>query len=157
MVSLKQLPTFRSFHNPVFLLYYGGLLGQMAGMNMQMIARSLLVYQMTGSATILGILSLANAVPMILFSLYGGVIADRVQKKYVLLVGQAGSMLVSLGIALSLTSGHLSIDDARSYWILIISSVLQGAIMGLMMPSRSSILPEIVSGKEIMNAVSLTT
>ena len=110
----------------------------MAGMNMQMIARSLLVYQMTGSATILGILSLANAVPMILFSLYGGVIADRLQKKYVMLVGQACSMFVSLGVALALTSGYLSVDDAHSYWILIISSALQGAIMGLMMPSRSS-------------------
>ena len=82
-ISLPSLRTFESFKNPVFRLYYAALLGQRASANMQMMARSLLVYHLTGSATILGLMSLANALPMLFLALFGGVIADRVQKKYV--------------------------------------------------------------------------
>ena len=149
--------TFSSFKNPVYRLYFGGLLFQMFPMNMQMMARSLLVYRLTGSAAILGATSFAHAVPLLLLSLFGGVIADRVQKKNVMLVGQASSALVSLGIALALTLGYLSVDRAGSWWILVAASVLQGTIMGLMMPSRQSIIREIVSVEQLMNAVSLNT
>lgn len=156
-ISLRNLRTFSSFKNSVYRFYFGGLLGQMAGMQMQMLARSLLVYRLTGSAAILGAISLANAVTMLPLSLYGGVIADRVQKKYVLLVGQAGSAVVSLGIALTITLGYLSAERAGSWWILVVCSVFQGAIQGLMMPSRQTIVQEIVGEEELMNAVSLTT
>ncbi len=149
--------TFRSFKNPVYRIYYGGLLSQMVGMNMQMMTRSLLVYRLTGSAIILGAMSLANAVPMIALSLFGGVIADRVQKKYVMLAGQVASAVVSLGVALALTLGYLSAEIAGSWWILVVASVGQGAIMALMMPSRQAILPEIVDEEERMNAISLNT
>ena len=60
--SLRNLRTFGSLKNPVYRLYYGALLSQMAAMNMQMIARSLLIYRITGSAAILGSMAVANAV-----------------------------------------------------------------------------------------------
>jgi len=68
----------------------------------------------------LGVMSLANALPLIFFSLFGGVIADRVQKKRVLIVGQTGSAVVSLVIALALQLGYLSADVPGSWWILIV-------------------------------------
>ena len=154
-LSLPSLRTFESFKNPVFRLYYGALLGQRAAANMQMMARSLLVYHLTGSATILGLMSLANALPMLFLALFGGVIADRVQKKYVLLIGQSCSAAISLGIALSLTAGYLSAERAGSWWILIVASVLQGTVMGLMVPSRQAIVPEIVGEEQLMNAIAL--
>ena len=80
-LSLRDLRTFSSLKNPVFRLYYIAMLGQMGAMNMQMIVRSLLSYRITESGTALGIMALANAAPMLFFSLFGGVIADRVQKK----------------------------------------------------------------------------
>lgn len=126
-------------------------------MHMQMVARSLLIYRLTGSAAILGAVSLATALPMLCLSLFGGVIADRVHKKYVLLIGQASSAVVALGIALSLTLGYLSPERAGSWWILIFASLLQGAIMGLMIPSRQAIIPEIVGEEQLMNAVALNT
>lgn len=153
-VSLGK-QTFRSFKNPAYRLYYGGMLGQMAAMNMQQLAGSLLIYRLTGSAAILGAMSLANAIPMICLSLFGGAIADRVQKKYVLLIGQAAFAVVSLSVALALTLGYLSAERAGSWWILIVSSMLQGSVMGLMMPSRQAVIPEIVSDEELMNAISL--
>ena len=154
-ISLPSLKTFESFKNPVFRLYYGALLGQRAAANMQIMARSLLIYRLTDSATILGAMSLANAIPLLLLSLFGGAIADRVQKKYVLLIGQACSAFISLGIAISLTTGYLSAEHEGSWWILIVASVLQGTVMGLMVPSRQSIVPEIVGEEQLMNAIAL--
>jgi len=92
---------------------------------------------------------------MLILSLFGGVIAERVQKKFVMLIGQAASAVVSLGVALTLTLGYLSAEHVGSWWILIIAGVLQGTIMGLMMPSRQAILPEIVGEEKLMNAVAL--
>ncbi|MFC1984382.1 MFS transporter [Chloroflexota bacterium] len=154
--SLRER-TFVSFKNPVYRLYYGGLLLQWFPMNMQMMTRSLLIYRLTGSAAILGAITFAHAIPTLLLSLYGGVIADRMQKKYIMIVGQVASAVVSLGIALSLSMGYLSVEHIGSWWILVVASMLQGIIMGLMMPSRQAMLPEIVSGEQLMNAVSLTT
>jgi len=155
--SLRNLNTFGSLKNPVYRMYFGALLGQMAAMNMQMLARSLLIYRITGSAAILGSMAVANAVPMLLLSLFGGVIADRVQKKYVVLIGHLSSAVVSLGIALALTTGYLSIEHAGSWWVLIAASAFQGAIMGLIMPSREAIIREIVDREQLLNAVSLNT
>ena len=155
-VSFRNLRTFSSLKNPVFRLYYAAMLGQMAAMNMQMFARLFLVYQVSGqSIIILGVMGLANAVPMLFLSLFGGVIADRAQKKYVLLVGQAASAVVSLAVALTLTLGYLSAEHPGSWLILVVAALLQGTIMGLMMPSRQAIIPEIVGEEQLMNAVAL--
>ena len=124
-------------------------------MNMQLMARALLIYRLTGSPALLGAMALANALPMMLLSLLGGVIADRLQKKYVLFVGQVCSALVSVGVAFSLLTGFLSAENEGSWWVLIAASVVQGVIMGLMMPSRQALVYEIVPGEKLMNAVAL--
>ena len=149
--------TFSSFKNRVYRIYFGGMLGQMAAMNMQQVVGSLLIYRLTGSAAILGAMSFAGAIPMICFSLFGGVIADRFDKRKVMIVGQSAFALVSLAVALSLTSGYVSAQHAGSWWVLAVSSLLQGSVMGLMMPSRQAIIPEIVNEDQLMNAISLNT
>ena len=165
-LSFGNLRTFTSFKYPVFRLFYGAMIGQMAAMNMQMFARMFLVHELTetgnalwvtGPGMALGVLALANALPMLFFSLYGGVMADRVQKKYVLLVGQAASALVSLGIAITLILGIMSVENSASWLILIAAALIQGTIMGLMMPSRQAMIADIVGQEELMNAVALNT
>jgi MFS family permease len=146
---------FSSFKNPVYRLYYYSLVGHWAPMQMQMVTRSLLIYRITGSGSLLGLMALANAVPMLVLSLYGGALADRVDKRKVLILSQAASAVVSLGVALALSFNYLSADVPGSWWILMVSSLLQGIIMGLMMPSRASMVPEIVSPEDLMNAISL--
>ena len=156
-LSLRNLRTFTSLKNPVFRLYFGAMLGQMAAMNMQLIARSLLVFALTGSGTALGIMALGNALPMLFFSLFGGVIADRVEKKKVLWVGQASSAVVSLAIALALVFDFLSAERSGSWIILVVAALVQGTIMGLMMPSRQAMIADIVGEEDLMNAVALNT
>lgn len=126
-------------------------------MNMQMVARPALVYAISGSGTILGLAALANAIPMIIFSLFGGAIADRMQKRGILLYSMLSSMLVSLAVAYTITAGYLGEAHPHSWWIIIVAAVIQGVIMGLMMPSRQAIISEIVERDDVLNAVSLNT
>lgn len=154
-ISLRNLRTFRSLKSPVYRLFYGGMLGQMAPMNMEIVARSLLIYRLTGSPAILGGMSLIHAIPMLTLSLFGGVIADRVQKKNILFSGQIASATLSLSVALTLTLGYLSREHPASWWVLAVASLCQGTIMGLTFPSRQAIIREIVSETQLMNAVSL--
>jgi len=146
---------FSSFRNPVYRLYYYSLIGHWAPLQMQMVTRTLLIYRITGSGSILGLMALAGAMPMLLLSLYGGALADRLEKRKILIYSQAASALVSVAVAVPLTMGYLSRDVPGSWWILIVSSILQGIIMGLMMPSRASMVPEIVKPEDLMNAISL--
>ncbi len=95
-VSLSSVRTFDSLKNSAYRFYFFGMLGQWGAMNMQQVTRSLLIYRLTGSAAILGLMSLANGIPMLFFSLFGGVIADRLRKKHVLLAGLTGEAVVAL-------------------------------------------------------------
>ncbi len=150
-----RLRTFRSFENRIYRFYFGGMLGQIASMNMQQVANGLLIERLTGSPAITGIMSLANAIPMMVLLLVGGVIADRLEKKIMLLLGQAAFALVSLGVAIALSTGYLSSEHGGSWWVLVVASALQGGIMGIAMPARQAMLNEIVSGEGLMNAISL--
>ncbi len=133
------------------------MVGQWSSMNMQIVARSLLIYRISDSGIVLGLASLANAIPTITISLFGGAIADRMQKKTILFYSMIASMLVSLAVALSITMGYLSEDIPDSWWILVVTAVIQGVIMGLMMPSRQAIISDIVDADQVLNAVSLNT
>jgi MFS family permease len=155
--SFSSIKTFSSLKEASYRYYFLGMLGQFASMNMRQASASLLLYRLTGSSALLGTMSLANAIPMLLLSLFGGVIADRVQKKGILSVSLLLSALINIAVGLALTTGLLSREHAGSWWILIASSLVQGIIVGLMMPSRQSIIPEIVSRGQLMNAVALNT
>ncbi len=153
--ALGRMRTFNSFRSAAFRLYFAGSAGQWSAMNMDMVARSLLIYRLTGSATILGVMALVNAIPWLFISPLGGVLADRVQKKYIMFASQTASAIISLALALMLTTGYVSPERAGSWWVLVVASLLQGGVMGLMLPSRQAVVAEIVSEGHIMNAVAL--
>ncbi len=127
----------------------------MAAMNMQMVARAWLVYELTDQYVMLGLMMLANAGPMLLLSLFGGVIADRMPKKRILLLGQAASAGVALSVAVAIFVGTISLEDGRGVGFLIATSAVHGVVMGFMMPSRQAIIPELVGTRRLMNAVAL--
>ena len=144
-----HLRTFESLNDREFRWFYLALLGQMGAMNMQMLARGYLAFELTGSFAALGLIGLANAIPMLALSLYGGVIADRFPKKRVLQAGQAVSALIALCV------GLLLVADLLTFPYLLAAGAVQGVVMALMMPSRQSILPEVIGMERLMNAVSL--
>lgn len=146
---------FSSFKNPVYRMYYYSLVGHWGPMQMQMVTRTLLIYRITGSGSLLGIMALAGSLPMLFLSLYAGALADRLEKRRILIISQIASAVVTIAVGLALSFNILSKDVPGSWWILIVSSVLQGIVMGMMMPSRASMVPEIVESKDLMNAISL--
>ena len=100
--------TFAALNIPDYRIYFGALLMQMAAMNMQMVARSWFMYELTGSAAMLGVIGLGSALPTLTISLFGGVLADRIRKRSILIAGQFASALVALGVAIFITLGTVS-------------------------------------------------
>jgi MFS family permease len=141
--------TFAALKLPAYRIFFGALLMQMSAMNMQMVARSWFMYELTGSAVMLGAVGLGSALPILTVSLFGGVLADRIRKKSILVAGQSASALVALGIAVSITVGTIS-------WIhLFVAALSQGLIMALMMPARQALIYELVGENTLMNAIAL--
>ena len=99
----RKLRTFESLSNRSFLLLWLGMLFTMAGMNMQMMARGYLVYDLTGSASLLGVVNAGSSLPMLGLALIGGVVADRIERKYIIQAGQAASAILAvlIGVARS--------------------------------------------------------
>jgi MFS family permease len=127
----------------------GAMIWWNAAMSMQMLVRGYLAFQLTGDFRALGIVGLGSAIPMLLLSPFGGVIADRTSKRFVLQIGQAFSMVTAIVVAILLFAGVLQ------FWHLFAASVAQGLMMSLVMPSRQAFLPEVVGLKRLMNAIPL--
>ena len=154
---LRGIKTFDSFRIPAFRMFFLGMVGQWSSFSMEMVARSYLIYDITGSAAMLGVMSLASAIPMIALSLFGGAVADRLPKKRLIQISQVAMSVVSLGNAVAISIGYLGAAHPESWWVLMVGAVIMGTIMALAMPSRQAILPELVGREQIMNAISLNT
>lgn len=138
-------------------MYFFGMIGQWSSFSMEQVARSYLVYEITDSPAMLGIIGLSGAVPMLILSLFGGAIADRVAKKMVIQLSQIGMTIVFLGYALAVNLGYLTKAHPESWWVLMLGGLLMGSIIALAMPSRGAIIPELVDRERLMNAIALNT
>lgn len=146
-----------SLTNPAYRIYFFGILAHFAAMSMSIVSNPMLIFRLTNSTALLGVMSLVSAGPMLLISVFGGAFADRLKKKKILIYGLLGSAVVSFIIAITLATGTLNKENPDSWAILFITSAMQGIIMGLMMPALQAIIPEIVSRDQLMNAIALNT
>ncbi len=152
---LRNLKTFSSLSNIAFRFYFGNNLVSQAAGNMQGMARSLLVYRLTDSATLLGLSMVINFIPLIILSPLGGVLADRFKKKYVVIAGQTLLICNALLVAITLSLGYLDAFHPASWWILGAAYLIDGLGMGLTGPSYQSMVREIVGAEKVMNAIAL--
>ena len=125
------------------------MMAMMGGMQMQMLARGYLVYDITGSASLLGFVSAGMAIPMLFLAPFGGVIADRVERKRLI---QGGQFIVAI---FALIIGTAIFTDRIQWYHLLIVSILQGTVWTFMMPARQAIIPQIVGPERIGNAMAL--
>ncbi len=146
-----NLGTFESLRRPAFRLFFFATLAQFAGMNAQQLARAYLIFDLTESYTLLAGVALAGALPNLVFSLLGGVLADRASKKLLLQIGQVGNAAIAISVGTVLAFGALEA------WHLIVAAVAQGMVVSMSLPARQAIIPEIVGERRLMNAVSLNT
>ncbi len=118
-------------------------------MNGQFIVRSYLAFKLTDSAFALGMVNLAVAIPMLLISPFGGVVADRVEKRKLILVGQAFLIVSELFILSMLITEQLEL------WHLLATVFLMGVIFPFIMPARQAIVVNIVGRDGLGNAMAL--
>ncbi len=145
-----RIRTFESIGYLAYRNYFLAMLGQMASQNMQMVVRAWLAFELTGSYAALGTIALANAIPGLVLSMFGGAIADRVARRKV--VVQLGQLVNAMNTAMV---GVLLITDMLTFDYLFTAAVIQGITMALMMPSRQALLPGLVPHASMMNAVAL--
>ena len=141
--------TFSSLENRDYLMLWLGMMSLMGGMQMQMLARGYLVYDLTGSASLLGFVSAGMAIPMLFLAPIGGAIADRVERKRLIQVGQliVSGLAAVVGVAIA--------TDWVQWYHLLIASILQGTVWTFMMPARQAIIPQIVGPDRIGNAMAM--
>ena len=137
-------------HRDYRYLWIGNLCSSFA-MNMQMVARGWLVYAMTTSPTKLAWVMLSFMIPQVLFSLFGGIFADRYNKRKVIAVAQGLNCIATLVLAVVILQGHVT------FWDFIYFGAFNGTILALSMPARTSFIPEIVGEKLVFNAMALST
>jgi MFS family permease len=149
--SLQHLAVFDSLHNRDFRWFWLARLAASASMEMGTVVQGWLVYQITGSALALGWVSAARSVARLILSLYGGTLADRFQRRQVLIWARAAMLVNVLAIAV------LIMIDAIQVWHLVAYSFLSGVISSLMMPAQKALLAQLVGDTSLLNAVSLTS
>ncbi len=149
---MTRWPTaLRSLRYRDFRLFWTGLIVSVMGTWMQMAAQAWLVYELTDSPLALGIVGACGTLPVLLFSLPAGVVADRVSKRNILLVTQSLAMAQAFALAaLTFTGG------VRVWHVMALAGFL-GAVNALDMPTRHAMVIELASREDLLNAVSLNS
>ena len=134
-----------------FRMLWAGSFAASLAMNMQQVARGWLVYTLTSSALDLAWVTLSFMLPMALFSLWGGVIADRLPKRRVIIGAQ------SLNGAATVVLGAVIFTGNVTFWDFIWFGALNGTVLSLSMPARQAFVPELIPERLIFSGMSLTT
>ncbi|MEV0603536.1 MFS transporter [Streptomyces sp. NPDC050315] len=143
--------TFSSLRIRNYRLFATGQVVSNTGTWMQRIAQDWLVLSLTGSSTAVGITTALQFLPMLLFGLYGGVIADRLPKRKLLLLTQSAMGLTGLALAVLTLTGQVQV------WHVYLVAFLLGLVTVVDNPARQSFVSEMVGPDDIRNAVSLNS
>lgn len=113
------------------------------------VAIGYILFDLTGSASMLGLMGLALALPVVSFALLGGVAADRIARRTLLSLSQGG--LALLGALLAM----LILSDALQVWHLFAFAIMQGTLFAFNVPARQSFLTELLKKEDLVNAIAL--
>lgn len=143
--------TFSALNEPEFRWYWLSTLFTYAAAQMDAVIKGFLIYQMTGSSVNLGLVTVAAGVPQIIGSIYGGILADRVDRMKLLLVTQA------CAISFAATMTALLATSVIQFWHFIVLAALGGTTFAFVAPLRQSIVAKLVRPENLMSAVALTS
>jgi MFS family permease len=141
----------RALRNPNFRLFWSGNFLSNIGTWMQNIAQGWLVLLLTNSAFWLGVVGFAGSIPFLVFTLFGGVIADRVDKRRLLLMTQTVMMVLAFLLA---TLAWLKIITV---WEVAAIAFLNGVAMAMNAPSYQAMVPKLVKREDLTNAIALNS
>jgi MFS family permease len=141
----------RALRHRNYRLFASGQLVSLIGTWMQTVAESWLVYRLTGSAFLLGAVGFANRIPVFLFSTVGGAVADRYDRRHIVIATQAASMLLASLLAV------LTLTHAVQVWHLMSIATLLGIVNAFDIPGRQAFVVELVSREDLQNAIALNS
>jgi MFS family permease len=147
--TAPRLGAFSSFAESEFSWFFAGNMAFFMGMQMQFVLRGYLAFELTNSASALGLIAIMIALPMLVASPFGGAIADRVNKRTLLIVTQTGAALASVLVAVLIIGGWLE------FWHLLAVSLATGIVFSFNMPARQAVVPNLVPRHKLTNAISL--
>ncbi|MBI4972971.1 MAG: MFS transporter, partial [Candidatus Omnitrophica bacterium] len=134
-----------------FRIYWLGMFVSLVGTWIQTIAQSWLVFQLTHSAFLLGVVGFLGFIPVFILSLFGGVVADRFNRRNTLLFTQSAFMLLAFLLAIST---QLRLITPRQ---IMLFAVLNGIVMAFDAPSRQSVVVDLVGKAQLLNAIALNS
>ena len=143
--------TFRALRYRNYRLFFWGQLVSLIGTWMQQTAMSWFVYEITNSKFLLGAVAAIGSAPMMLFSIWGGSLADLHPKRSILVATQTAQMICAFLLAIGIWAGF-----ANATFIMIIAG-LNGVAMGFDMPARQAFTVEMTSREDLLNAISLNS
>ena len=139
--------TWRALRYRNFQLFFGGQLISLTGTWMQSVAQSWLVFRLTGSATLLGLVGFSSQIPVFLLAPVGGAVADRRNRHRILVGTQTTAMLLAFVLA-ALTLSH----RVQVFHVFILAAML-GLVNAFDIPARQVFVVEIVGKEDLMNAI----
>ncbi|HNS07860.1 MAG TPA: MFS transporter [Anaerolineaceae bacterium] len=151
MLEHKLSQTFSSLQHPNFRLWFGGQIVSLIGTWMQATAQGYLVYELTASPMMLGIVGFANGIPVWLFSLFAGTVADHISRRKMLLITQGSMMVLAFILAVLTFSGTVRA------WHIILLALLLGTANAFDAPGRQSFVVDLVPKQELTNAIALNS
>jgi len=143
--------TLRALRYRNFQLFFGGQLISLIGTWMQNVAQAWLVYRLTGSSVLLGLVSFSSQIPVFLISPIGGIVADRFPRRRVVIVTQVSSMLLAFALA------ALTLTRVVQVWHIFVLSALLGIVNAFDIPARQSFFVEMVGREDLINAIALNS
>jgi MFS family permease len=141
----------RSFHHRNFRLFFTGQFISLVGTWMQSVAVSWLVYRLTGSSLYLGLIGFIGQFPVFVLGLWGGCLADRWNKRSILVATQTAALIQALALAALTLTGHIVI------WQVAGLAMLLGVITAVDMPTRQAFVVEMVGKADLHNAIALNS
>ena len=141
----------RALRHRNFQLFFSGQLISLIGTWMQTVAQSWLVYRLTGSGLELGAVGFASQIPVFLCAPIGGIVADRSNRKHVVIGTQVASMLLAFVLA------ALTLSHRVQVWHVFVLAALLGVVNAFDIPGRQSFLVDMVGKEDLMNAIALNS
>ena len=141
----------RSLRNQNYRRYFFGQLISLHGTQMANVAQSWLVYSLTKSSFMLGLVNFTMLLPVLLFGLFGGVLADRVSRRHLMMGSQGFAMVMAFLLAFLAFSGQIEV------WHILLIVFFLGMAQAVDMPVRQSLLADLVPKSELSNAVGLNS
>ena len=154
--TVRRGATFESFKHRDYSLFWSGALVSNVGTWMQNYALAIVVYSLRRSQTDLGIMNFAMGIPVLFLAIYAGSLADRVDRKRLIIVTQAILMLQAGALGYLYVAGRLSsAQPLLALTYVVVLALVNGVMSALAFPSWQSIIPDLVPRESLLNAIAL--